>query len=333
MSELTFYWHDYETFGADPARDRPVQFAGLRTDANLEPIGEKAVEPLPGLRRADFDGDRLILAQGGFLSGLVRKRAHNGAGQRDSPRGPEDAVTRRQTLAAPGGSARMAPSRGVLSGLPGRPVARDSPPATADPIGAQGPIPMTAVSNSSSARRGSSSSSRRATAKSKANSGTSGIDRRHVAIMDTTLRDGEQTPNVSYTPAEKLQLARMLLVDCEIDRIEMASTRVSAGELEAAQTITKWARKARLIQRIEMLGYTDGKKSVDWICNAGGKVLNLLTKGSEKHCTQQLGLTPEQHREKISETIRYARRKRLTVNVYLEDWSSGVRDSFDYVSG
>jgi D-citramalate synthase len=149
--------------------------------------------------------------------------------------------------------------------------------------------------------------------------------------MDTTLRDGEQTPNVSYTPAEKLQLARMLLVDLEVDRIEIASTRVSEGELEAAQSITKWARKARLIQRVEMLGYSDGKKSVDWICNAGGKVMNLLTKGSERHCTRQLGMTPEAHREGIAETIRYARRKRLSVNVYLEDWSSGVRDSFDYV--
>jgi D-citramalate synthase len=153
----------------------------------------------------------------------------------------------------------------------------------------------------------------------------------HVAIMDTTLRDGEQTPNVSYTPAEKLQLARMLLVDLEVDRIEIASTRVSKGELEAARSITKWARKARLIQRVEMLGYSDGKKSVDWICDAGGKVLNLLTKGSERHCTHQLGMTPEEHRQQVSETVRYARRKRLTVNVFLEDWSNGVRDSFDYV--
>jgi exodeoxyribonuclease-1 len=39
----TFYWHDYETFGADPARDRPVQFAGLRTDADLNVIGEPLV--------------------------------------------------------------------------------------------------------------------------------------------------------------------------------------------------------------------------------------------------------------------------------------------------
>lgn len=40
MAEPTFYWHDYETFGADPRRDRPAQFAGIRTDANLEIIGE-----------------------------------------------------------------------------------------------------------------------------------------------------------------------------------------------------------------------------------------------------------------------------------------------------
>ena len=38
MSELSFFWHDYETFGAVPRRDRPAQFAGLRTDADLNPI-------------------------------------------------------------------------------------------------------------------------------------------------------------------------------------------------------------------------------------------------------------------------------------------------------
>ncbi len=43
MSVPTFYWHDYETFGADPSRDRPVQFAGLRTDFDLNPIGEPLV--------------------------------------------------------------------------------------------------------------------------------------------------------------------------------------------------------------------------------------------------------------------------------------------------
>ena len=42
-STETFYWHDYETFGADPKRDKPAQFAGMRTDANLNPIGDPLV--------------------------------------------------------------------------------------------------------------------------------------------------------------------------------------------------------------------------------------------------------------------------------------------------
>ncbi|MBY0396709.1 MAG: 2-isopropylmalate synthase, partial [Thermoleophilia bacterium] len=65
--------------------------------------------------------------------------------------------------------------------------------------------------------------------------------------MDTTLRDGEQTANVSYTPTEKLQLARMLISELEVDRIEVASTRVSAGEMVSARAFTKWAESARVI--------------------------------------------------------------------------------------
>jgi len=154
---------------------------------------------------------------------------------------------------------------------------------------------------------------------------------RHIAVMDTTLRDGEQTPNVSYMPAEKLQLARLLLLDVEVDRIEIASSRVSEGERDAARKICAFARKEGCLQRVEILGFCDGKISVDWIAGVGGKVLNLLTKGSEAHCRTQLRQTPEKHREAIAETIRYARRRRMQVNVYLEDWSNGVQDSFDYV--
>ena len=40
MAQNTLYWHDYETFGIDPMRDRPVQFAGVRTDEDLNIIGE-----------------------------------------------------------------------------------------------------------------------------------------------------------------------------------------------------------------------------------------------------------------------------------------------------
>ena len=93
----------------------------------------------------------------------------------------------------------------------------------------------------------------------------------HVAVMDTTLRDGEQTPDVAYTPAEKLQLATLLLKEVGVDRIEIASTRVSEGERKAARLIARWARGAGCLERVEILGYCDGKASVDWITGTGGQ--------------------------------------------------------------
>ena len=50
MSQTTFFWHDYETFGAVPRSDRPAQFAGIRTDSELNEIGEPVMlycQPAP----------------------------------------------------------------------------------------------------------------------------------------------------------------------------------------------------------------------------------------------------------------------------------------------
>ncbi len=157
-------------------------------------------------------------------------------------------------------------------------------------------------------------------------------DLTRIEVMDTTLRDGEQTPDVAYTPAEKLQLAKFLLLEVGVDRIELASTRVSEGEREAARLVTDWARKRRLLSRVEVLGYADGRKSPEWIKETGGRVMNLLTKGSEHHCRTQLGMEPARHRDGVANTVREAQKRRIAVNAYLEDWSSGVRDSFPYVA-
>jgi exodeoxyribonuclease-1 len=50
MSDFSFFWHDYETFGRVPRRDRPSQFAGVRTDADLNEVGEPVMvycQPAP----------------------------------------------------------------------------------------------------------------------------------------------------------------------------------------------------------------------------------------------------------------------------------------------
>lgn len=149
--------------------------------------------------------------------------------------------------------------------------------------------------------------------------------------MDTTLRDGEQTSGVSFTFDEKLSMAKLLLDDLKVDRIEIASARVSEGELEAVKKIAEWANKHNDLGKIEVLGFVDGTTSIDWIKGAGCKVINLLTKGSLKHVQHQLKKTPEEHISDIKGVIKYAQDNDISVNIYLEDWSNGMRNSPEYV--
>jgi len=152
-----------------------------------------------------------------------------------------------------------------------------------------------------------------------------------VEIMDTTLRDGEQTQGVSYSPVEKLHIAKLLLKDLKVDRIEVASARVSTGEFEAIRQITDWARQNNLHRKVEVLGFVDGEVSLNWINDAGGKVINLLCKGSLRHLEKQLCKTPEQHINDIKEIIRKAESLDMQINIYLEDWSNGMIHSEEYV--
>ena len=149
--------------------------------------------------------------------------------------------------------------------------------------------------------------------------------------MDCTLRDGEQTSGVSFLPHEKLMIARTLLKDVNVDRIEVASARVSEGEKDAVKMICRYAKQIGKADSVEVLGFVDGYKSIDWIVECGCQTVNLLTKGSLKHCTQQLGKTPEEHIADIIDTILYARSRGISVNLYLEDWSNGMKDSPEYV--
>ena len=149
--------------------------------------------------------------------------------------------------------------------------------------------------------------------------------------MDTTLRDGEQTQGVSYSPSEKLHIASLLLKDLRVDRIEVASARVSQGEFEAIKQITDWARNNNFHKKVEVLGFVDGDVSLSWIKEAGGIVVNLLCKGSLRHLEKQLRKTPETHVNEIKEIIREASVSGMEVNIYLEDWSNGMINSEDYV--
>ncbi len=152
-----------------------------------------------------------------------------------------------------------------------------------------------------------------------------------IEIMDTTLRDGEQTSGVSFATAEKLSIAKLLLEELEVDRIEIASARVSEGEYNSVKAVSDWARKNGHIDKIEVLGFVDNKTSLEWIAKAGCRVINLLCKGSENHCLHQLRKTPEEHLNDIKREIAFANEMKIDVNIYLEDWSNGMRSSEEYI--
>jgi D-citramalate synthase len=155
--------------------------------------------------------------------------------------------------------------------------------------------------------------------------------KRRIEIMDTTLRDGEQTSGVSFSSSEKLTIAKLLLEELNIDRIEVASAKVSEGEFNAVKNITEWAADNNYLEKVEILTFVDGGSSIDWMKKSGAKVQNLLTKGSLNHLKYQLKKTPQQHFKEIEDVIKLAQSEEILTNVYLEDWSNGMRNSQEYV--
>ena len=157
------------------------------------------------------------------------------------------------------------------------------------------------------------------------------MKKRTVEIMDTTLRDGEQTSGMSFSASEKLTISKLLLEELKIDRIEVASARVSKGEFNAVKNITNWAKSNGYLNKIEILTFLDNGISLEWLLKTGAKVQNLLTKGSLNHLKHQIKKTPNEHFDEINESISLAKNEGISTNVYLEDWSNGMRNSKEYV--
>jgi D-citramalate synthase len=157
------------------------------------------------------------------------------------------------------------------------------------------------------------------------------MGKKRIEIMDTTLRDGEQTSGVSFSISEKLTITQLLLEELRVDRVEVASARVSEGEFASVKAIMDWANTQGHTDRIEVLSFVDQGVSIDWMAKAGVKVQNLLTKGSLNHLKHQLKKTPEQHFAEIADIFKLAAKHGISSNVYLEDWSNGMRNSPDYV--
>lgn len=152
-----------------------------------------------------------------------------------------------------------------------------------------------------------------------------------IDVVDTTVRDGEQTSGVSFKPEEKLIIVKHLLAEAGVTRCEVSSAKVSREEQNSLARIMDWAKSDGFADAVEVLSFTDFNKSVDWLLPTGCRHLNLLTKGSRKHCEIQLKKSQEEHLSDVMKTLAYARDNGFAANVYLEDWSNGILNSPDYV--
>src|SRR5437016_1226205 len=134
-----------------------------------------------------------------------------------------------------------------------------------------------------------------------------------VRIFDTTLRDGEQTPGVSITPEQKVQIA-IKLDELGIDAIEVGFPVVSHGEAIAIKNITKQGLKA------EICGLARAVKSdLDAVINCDLTYIHTVIATSDIHMQFKLKMDRQQVLEKAVWAVEYAKKHGVEVEFSAED--------------
>jgi len=134
-----------------------------------------------------------------------------------------------------------------------------------------------------------------------------------IRIFDTTLRDGEQTPGISITPGQKVQIA-VKLDELGVDAIEAGFPIVSLGEMEAIKTITKIGLNAE-VYGLARAVQTD----IDAAINCDLKYVHIFIATSDIHMQYKLKMNQEQVREKAVWAVDYAKKHGMQVEFSAED--------------
>ncbi|MBS3814978.1 MAG: 2-isopropylmalate synthase [Hadesarchaea archaeon] len=143
-----------------------------------------------------------------------------------------------------------------------------------------------------------------------------------VLIFDTTLRDGEQTPGVSFTPAQKLRIARQL-DELKVDTIEAGFPIVSKGEKEAVSQI---ASEGLNTEVCGLSRCTDD--DIQAALDCGVDSIHLFIATSDVHLKEKLDLTQEEALERAVKSVEKAKDQGVVVEFSAED---ATRTSLDYL--
>ena len=144
----------------------------------------------------------------------------------------------------------------------------------------------------------------------------------HIRIFDTTLRDGDQTPGVSFTPDQKLLIARQL-DKLGVDTIEAGTPAASEGEREAVAAIARAGLKAEICGLARPI-----KEDVDATLGCGVDCVHVFISTSDLHLKHMLKMTREQVLRRAVKWVEYAKDHSATVEFSAMD---ATRTDLEYL--
>lgn len=137
----------------------------------------------------------------------------------------------------------------------------------------------------------------------------------NIKVLDTTLRDGEQTPGVSLTPLEKLRIA-FKLDEIGVDYIEAGSAITSEGERNSIKTITSESFDCEILSFSRPLNI-----DIDFCLDCDVDAVNLVVPTSDLHIFNKLNITKDKLLEMSNSAVDYCKDHGLTVELSAEDSS------------
>ncbi|MDD1680737.1 MAG: 2-isopropylmalate synthase [Methanoregula sp.] len=137
----------------------------------------------------------------------------------------------------------------------------------------------------------------------------------NLRFLDTTLRDGEQTPGVSLNPEQKFEIASRLS-DIGIDVIEAGSAAASDGEREAIRLITNAGLSAEICTYVRAM-----HADIDFAADLGADSVHLVVPVSDLHILKKMRKTREQVAAMAYDAVEYAKSRGLIVELSGEDAS------------
>ena len=144
----------------------------------------------------------------------------------------------------------------------------------------------------------------------------------NIKVLDTTLRDGEQTPGISLTSLEKLRIATKL-DEIGIDFIEAGSAITSEGERESIKEITKQGFNAEILSFSRPLNI-----DIDYCLDCDVDAVNLVVPTSDLHIFDKLKTDKDNLLDLSNNAVEYCKDHGLTVELSAEDAS---RSDFDFL--